>query len=145
MSAHIQATITALEQELDAIDQRRGALVNAIGVLRPLAGDVTPSPKPKKAPAVGRKAVERRTLADVVKVTKTPASARPRLDIVPARDAAITSALKRGPMAVSALLEIMPREPGQTPGQRDSALSNALTRLRLKKVIRSVDEGWALV
>lgn len=32
------ATITALEQELDAIDQRRGDIQKAIETLRPLAG-----------------------------------------------------------------------------------------------------------
>lgn len=41
--SHIQQTIERLEQELDAIDQRRGDIAKAIETLRPIAGDDTPT------------------------------------------------------------------------------------------------------
>ena len=69
---------------------------------------------------------------------------RQRLDLVPARDDAIRKALKSGPKRTSVLLGHMPEEPGQTLEQREDALRNALTRLRLKKQIAIVGEGWAL-
>jgi len=37
--APIQQTIVLLEQEIEALDQRRGELVRVIDSLRPLAGD----------------------------------------------------------------------------------------------------------
>jgi hypothetical protein len=40
---HIADTIAALEQELDAIDQRRGDIARAIETLRPLAGEPAPA------------------------------------------------------------------------------------------------------
>jgi len=39
MSDHIHETIRTLEQEIEALDQRRGDLVRAIDALRPLAGE----------------------------------------------------------------------------------------------------------
>jgi len=44
MSDHIQQTIRTLEQEIAALDQRRGDLVRAIDALRPLAGEVVATP-----------------------------------------------------------------------------------------------------
>ncbi len=42
-------------------------------------------------------------------------------------------------------MEVMPIVPGQTDDQRRSAISNALSRLRIKKVITQVEHGeWTL-
>jgi cell division protein FtsB len=48
MSAIFQQTITALEQELDALDQRRGELARAIDTLRPLASGEEETPHPRR-------------------------------------------------------------------------------------------------
>jgi hypothetical protein len=45
---HLQLTITTLEQELDALDQRRGEIQRAIEILTPLAGDVDEAPAPRR-------------------------------------------------------------------------------------------------
>ena len=63
---------------------------------------------------------------------------------IQARDAAIKFALRTGPRPSSELIDALPREPGQTPEQRESALRNALSRLKVKKEIKQVAEGWAL-
>jgi hypothetical protein len=52
--SHITETITALEQELDALDQRRGDISRAIETLRPLAGEPEPTPAPKQRRASTR-------------------------------------------------------------------------------------------
>jgi hypothetical protein len=71
----------------------------------------------------------------------TPATA----EIVQARDAAILGALKKGKKPFGTLRDAMPVEDGQDDTQRRQACSNALTRLRIKKQIRSTDDGeWEL-
>lgn len=47
----VRDTITVLEQEIEALDQRRGDLVRAIDVLRPLAGDVNDEQAPHRRAA----------------------------------------------------------------------------------------------
>lgn len=65
---------------------------------------------------------------------------------VQARDAAILNQLRKGPAATSALVDALPKEPGQSDEQRADACRNALTRLRVKKVIKQSERGeWALV
>jgi len=63
---------------------------------------------------------------------------------VKARDASILHALASGPKSVAVLRDGLPAEPGLTPQQRDMACSNALTRLGIKKLVRKVEDGWAL-
>jgi hypothetical protein len=71
----------------------------------------------------------------------TPATA----EIVQARDAAILGALKKGKKPFGTLRDAMPVEDGQDDSQRRQACSNALTRLRIKKQVRSTDDGeWEL-
>jgi hypothetical protein len=65
--------------------------------------------------------------------------------IVEARDAAIVRAVKASPtpLKFAQLLERLPDEKWPTPDARQAALANALTRLRVKKVIRLIDNaGW---
>lgn len=47
MSDHIQLTIRTLEQEIEAIEQRRGDLLRAIEALQPLAGVPTAPARPQ--------------------------------------------------------------------------------------------------
>lgn len=69
-----------------------------------------------------------------------PASA----DVVAARDKAIVDALKIRTRTFGGLRDVLPVEAGQTDDQRDAALSSALIRLRVKKVIRPDGESWAI-
>lgn len=69
-----------------------------------------------------------------------PASA----DVVAARDKAIVDALKIRPWTTDALMTVMPHEADLTLEQRRAALSSALIRLRVKKVITSTEAGWTL-
>lgn len=49
MPDHIRQAIVSLEQEIEALDQRRGELQRAIDTMRPLAGEGTSRRKGKKA------------------------------------------------------------------------------------------------
>lgn len=72
------------------------------------------------------------------------ASVRPASeDVVKARDAAILERLRIGPATTAALITVMPDEPGFSPEDREAACHSALIRLRVKKRIRSVVDGWA--
>lgn len=64
-------------------------------------------------------------------------------DIVSARDAAILQAVKMRPWSTEALLTVLPPEPGATDEQRVAARDSALIRLRVKKLIKQVnDNTW---
>jgi hypothetical protein len=60
------------------------------------------------------------------------------------RDKALLARLKKGPATTKELRAAMPEEPGLTADQYEKALSNALTRLRLKSQISAAENGWAL-
>jgi len=158
MSDAIRQTIGILEQEIEAIEQRRGELLKAIDALRPLAGEEEPPTRRRVVRGTKRLTLARRT-------SRTRAKPRPDVkapkrrsggasrsgitlpaspDIVAARDAAIVARLKKGPSAKADLIDAMPAEPGKTAEQRAQDCGNALTRLRLKKLIVQVDEGWAV-
>ena len=68
----------------------------------------------------------------------------PATDVVQARDAAIKARLRKGPAPFAALRDAMPHEPDLTDDQKTRACANALTRLRVKKEITQVEDGWAL-
>ena len=53
MSDHIQQAIDSLEQEIEALDQRRGELQRAVDAMRPFAGD-TPRRSKKNRKAAKR-------------------------------------------------------------------------------------------
>ena len=59
MSDHIQQAIESLEQEIEAIEQRRGELLRAIDAMRPLAGDGKPARKPRTAKKAAKRTNER--------------------------------------------------------------------------------------
>jgi hypothetical protein len=65
-------------------------------------------------------------------------------EIVKARDAAIVAALKVRPWKYEGLLSVLPTEPGQTPAQRETALTSALIRLKTKKLVEVCPEGYRL-
>jgi hypothetical protein len=55
MSDHIQQAIDSLEQEIEAIDQRRGELQRAIDAMRPLAGGTERRHSGKRKKKIPRK------------------------------------------------------------------------------------------
>lgn len=59
------------------------------------------------------------------------------------RDAAVLAAVKASstPLQFDALLRVMPIE-SMTPDAQREALSKVLTRLRVKKLIQSNEDGW---
>ena len=60
MSEHIQAAIVSLEQEIEALDQRRGDLQRAVDAMRPLVnGDGAPR-KSKQASKQARQSARQR-------------------------------------------------------------------------------------
>jgi hypothetical protein len=66
MNDHIQQTIRTLEQEIEAIDQRRGDLMRAIDALRPLAGASVATVMPRNGnghPGNGHVSLDDRILA----------------------------------------------------------------------------------
>lgn len=153
MSEHIQAAIVDCEQKI-------GALTKLVEQLRwfqrefPHSAAAVERARPAGNGAL-KKTKRNETKRNEQKARQPAARSRPkpavsenplrqRLNLVPARDAAIKLALKKGPLLPSALLDAMPRELGQTGDQRADALRNALTRLRLKKEIRQTDDGWTL-
>jgi hypothetical protein len=142
----------------DAIRQTigiRGDLLKAIDALRPLAGEKESPTRRRVVRGTKQVKLARRTSRTRSKPrpdVKTPKRRAARAgitlpappDIVAARDAVILARLKRGPLPKVDLIESLPPEPGKTPEQRAQDCGNALTRLRLKKLIVQVDEGWAV-
>jgi len=63
---------------------------------------------------------------------------------VAARDKAIVEALKVRTRTAQELFACLPYERGLTHDQQDAALSSALIRLRVKKIIKADGEGWAI-
>jgi ABC-type transporter Mla subunit MlaD len=59
MSDHIQQAIDSLEQEIEAIDQRRGELQRAIDAMRPLAGNGKPTFRKRKTKIPTKRAAKR--------------------------------------------------------------------------------------
>lgn len=92
-----QETITALEQELDALDQRRGDLAKAIEAIRPLAGEEEPAaPRRSGRPSGRPKNAVKRTNERTNEQGPRQRAARS----LPDDDdhAAIVRALRKGPM-----------------------------------------------
>lgn len=145
MSEAIQDAISALEDERTVLDQkiavvREAVLAQldaAIATLRGLGGGANRTPR-KKASKPKPRAVK-------AKARTAPAPNTGRSGLAQARDQAIKAALKGGAKPTSALLAVLPKEPGQTDDQREAALRNALSRLRMRKAIASTDAGWTLV
>lgn len=50
--------------------------------------------------------------------------------------------MKIRPRSEDSLLEVLPFEPAQTIDQRRTALSSALIRLRVKRLIQQEGETW---
>jgi len=72
-------------------------------------------------------------------------SVRPAAEAtVKARDAAILARLRIAPASLPALVAVMPDEPGLSDDDRRVACQSALIRLHVKKLIRSVEDGWAI-
>jgi len=63
MSDHIQQAIDSLEQEIEALEQRRGELQRAVDAMRPLAGDTPRRSKQKKAAKRNERTNERTSKA----------------------------------------------------------------------------------
>lgn len=73
------------------------------------------------------------------------ASVRPASeDVVKARDAALVARLRIGPASLEQLVTAMPTEDGQGDEDRRVGCSSALVRLRVKKLIRPVEGGFAI-
>jgi len=152
---------TAWPNVLADLVAKRDALTTVIDMIRThFVGDVPgemrrgkPGPKPRRS----KKALKRtdgrteqeprrkqpRSLPDHTHTART-GEPHASSDVVVARDAAIKARLKKGPATAVVLREALPAEPGMTEDQMVRACSNALTRLRLKKEITQVDDGWAL-
>lgn len=131
MSDWTRDAVVQLEAELASIDRRRGLVAAALDSMRLLSGGGEPRPKPVKAATVAR---------------APRAAAPPRSgpgNPIAARDAAIMKALETGEKNAMQLQAVMPPEPGLTPEQRSDAYRNAMTRLRVKGLIRPTDNGWA--
>jgi hypothetical protein len=105
---------------------------------------VTPSPRQEPANSIVRHALRTKTLADAVheKTTIDPPADSPGATGL--RDEAILARLKKGPARFSDLQAALPKEPWLTDEQHMKACNNALTRLRLKKLIKQTEDGWAL-
>lgn len=69
--------------------------------------------------------------------------ATPDVEVVKARDAAILERLRHSPASDAQLLTVLPEEAGRHKA-RVEALGNVLLRLRVKRRIRKVQDGWAL-
>lgn len=97
---------------------------------------------PADVAGVGREVSQLPQPAHVVAdVAVWPATA----DDVKARDAAIKAKLKSGPTRFERLRDAMPHVPGMTDAQIDKACRDALTRMRLKKEVRSETSGdWEM-
>lgn len=129
--------IHEIRTELQAVEQRADQLRSALASLEVLTGTAPVTPKKKDGPSVSAKA---KGPTQVVKRS----SPKPK-DAIGARDRAILQALVHGPRGTQALAAVLPDEPDLSPGQRKDALSNALTRLKVKDQIRLNAAGtWEL-
>lgn len=98
--------------------------------------------KPRRAINRTNERTNERSKARAIPAARSlPDGARVRLDLVPARDAAILARITRGPATAGELLSVLPAEPGQTHEQRETAVRNALTRLRVKRQIVQAEHG----
>lgn len=149
----------AWPQLLDDLRAKRDALTQAIDILTAQFAseeERAPERRPKRQSTKYR--ARRAKATKVSKVRKartvrlkpettrasTTATGTSTVAIVQSRDGAILARLKKGPASASELRDAMPIEPSKTLAQRASDCQNALTRLRLKKLVKQVDEGWAL-
>lgn len=122
---------------------RRVALVPSTAETNPdtpAPPPTTESPRPARPPAPAVAPVQPASLA--TRVAFSPVST----ETARARDEAIVKALRAMPHSYDALVDVLPREPGETADTRRQACTSALQRLRLmKRIALTTNNLWALV
>lgn len=130
----LRLALAELREQRDTIDL---AIVNLERLLGPDA--LPPSPLGETKPRTARRAAvskKRRTLEQAV------GRAASRL-----RDEAILKYLRlhERVATIEQIRSGFPREPGHSSEQRESALRNALQRLKAKKLVARTGKTWSLV
>jgi hypothetical protein len=71
-------------------------------------------------------------------------SGRNAVELVEARDQSILAMLREGSATFASVWSSVPREPGWTDAQQREAVTLALRRLKLKKLVVNVSDTWLL-
>jgi hypothetical protein len=132
VSDHIQHAIEALEQEIEALDQRRGELVRAVDAMRPLAGNGTErqhaGKRKTKIPRKTKRALKRNERTNEQKPGRRGASLARR------------SLPKKTGIHHQAILDILRVKGPQSPGElmKRAGFENlAALRYNLKPLLKS--------
>lgn len=132
----MQQVIAALKERRAYAQRLLMACDTALAAFADLDGAAPSAP----VPAAPRSAPERST--PPVHTARTAHGVDP---VVAARDAAILARLKAGQATRSQLVESLPVIKGKTPEQTAADCSNALTRLKYKRLVKQTDNGcWVL-
>lgn len=131
MTTALTDAIATLEQTEQQLVAQLEATRRAIGALRDVAGG--PASTAEAAPAV--------TLERTVAVLKTGTLGQPAAE---ARERAVLAAITAGTYTIAGLRVAVRTERGITERQHNSAVSNALSRLRMDGLIERHAHGWEL-